>query len=87
MTDGETIRWAKEIAAEERSARVRAGASHYKVRAPFLIHGRWRWHTWETETPYKHAAVLEMAESLGADGWNFGQTDFYPSTDYPGGTF
>lgn len=87
MTDADTIRMAKTLEAERAAARIRAGAPHYKVRAPLLIHGRWRWHTWDTETPSKHAAVLEMAESLGADGWDFGMTDFYPATDYPGGTF
>lgn len=59
----------------------------YKVRAPFLKGGEWRWHTWETHESNKHAAVIAKGNEIDAEGWDFGQTDFYPATNYPGGTF
>jgi aryl-alcohol dehydrogenase-like predicted oxidoreductase len=47
----------------------------FKTRAPFLVNGRWQWHTWPNHEANKHAAILDKARELGASAWDFGQAD------------
>jgi hypothetical protein len=50
----------------------------YRVRAAFVVAGRWRWITWTDTTceGNKHAAIINKANELGATGWDFGNADF-----------
>jgi hypothetical protein len=47
----------------------------FRTRAPFHVNGRWIWRTWTNNHANKHAAIIEMGQSLGAVAWDYGQAD------------
>lgn len=47
----------------------------YRTRAAFLKAGRWTWLWWNHQEPSKHAAIIDKATEIGAQGWDFGQAD------------
>lgn len=64
----------RQNASSAASARSPSGSS-WTTRAPFHVGGQWRWVTWTHRHANKHAAIIEKADELGADGWDFGQAD------------
>jgi hypothetical protein len=49
--------------------------TNWKTRAAFLKGGRWGWHVWTHTHANKHAALIEKAAELGAQGYDAGQAD------------
>jgi len=47
----------------------------WRTKAPFFVSGKWTWHTWNHNHGSSHAAIIEKANELKADAWDFGQAD------------
>lgn len=45
----------------------------YRVHAPFMVNGSWRWDTFDTTEANTHAAIINHAAEIGAKAWDTSQ--------------
>lgn len=49
--------------------------TQYRTRAPFYYGHRWHWHVWQHENGCSYSAIVDKANELKAEVWDFGQAD------------